>query len=44
MSALGWLVDLPSFAPRADHLVHIVASAVFVVRASSTVKKAKKAT
>ena len=28
MSALGWLVDLPSFAPRADHLVHIVASAI----------------
>jgi AcrR family transcriptional regulator len=28
MSALGWLVDLPSFAPRADHLVHIVTSAI----------------
>lgn len=28
MSALGWLVDLPSFAPRADRLVHIVASAI----------------
>jgi AcrR family transcriptional regulator len=28
MSALGWLVDLPSFAPRAGHLVNIVASAI----------------
>ncbi|WP_158744271.1 TetR/AcrR family transcriptional regulator [Acidisphaera sp. L21] len=28
MSALGWLVDLPSFAPRADHLVHIITSAI----------------
>lgn len=28
MSALGWLVDLPSFAPRAEHLLHIVASAI----------------
>jgi len=28
MSALGWLVDQPSFAPRADHLFHIIASAI----------------
>ena len=28
MSALGWLVDLPSFAPRADHLANIIASAI----------------
>lgn len=28
MSALGWLVDLPAFARRADHLSHIVASAI----------------
>jgi len=28
MAALGWLVDLPSFAPRANHLVHIIASAI----------------
>ena len=28
MAALGWLVDLPSFAPRADHLFHIIASAI----------------
>jgi AcrR family transcriptional regulator len=40
MAALGWLVDLPSFAPRADHLVHIVASAILPNRPSSNVKKA----
>lgn len=28
MAALGWLVDLPSFAPRADHLVHIITDAI----------------
>ena len=28
MAALGWLVDLPSFAPRADHLVHIITGAI----------------
>lgn len=40
MAALGWLVDLPSFAPRADHLVHIVTSAILSDRSSSNVKKA----
>lgn len=30
MSALGWLVDLPSFAPRAEHLSHIIASAILI--------------
>jgi AcrR family transcriptional regulator len=39
MAALGWLVDLPSFAPRADHLVHIVTSAILPNRSSSNVKK-----
>lgn len=33
MSALGWLVDLPPFAPRADHLLHILASAIVTERA-----------
>lgn len=33
MSALGWLVDLPPFAPRADHLFHILASAILSQRA-----------
>jgi len=42
MAALGWLVDLPSFAPRADHLVHIVTSAILPNRSSSDVKKATR--
>jgi hypothetical protein len=40
MSALGWLVDLPSFAPRADHLTHIVASAILANPSSNDVEKA----
>ena len=28
MSALGWAVDQPSFAPRADHLFHLIASSI----------------
>ncbi len=40
MAALGWLVDLPSFAPRADHLVHIVTSAILSNRSSGDIKKA----
>jgi AcrR family transcriptional regulator len=32
MSALGWLIDLPSFAPRADHLFQILASAILTKR------------
>lgn len=35
MSALGWLVDLPSFAPRADHLFDIIASAILTSPPSS---------
>lgn len=35
MSALGWLVDLPSFAPRAGHLVGIIASAILPRLSSS---------
>jgi AcrR family transcriptional regulator len=30
MTALGWAVDQPSFAPRADPLFHIIAGAIFV--------------
>lgn len=29
MTALGWAIDQPSFAPRADHLVHLMTSAIF---------------
>ncbi|PNS08506.1 TetR/AcrR family transcriptional regulator [Solilutibacter silvestris] len=39
MAALGWLVDLPSFAPRADHLVHIIADAILPNRSSNDIEK-----
>lgn len=39
MAALGWLVDLPSFAPRADHLVHLITSAILTNRPGTDVKK-----
>jgi AcrR family transcriptional regulator len=32
MSALGWLLDQPSFAPRADHLFHVIAGALLTNR------------
>ena len=34
MTALGWAVDQPSFAPRADQLFHIIASAILTNRTS----------
>ena len=37
MSALGWLVDLPSFAPRAGHLTQIIASAILTSGPSNNV-------
>jgi AcrR family transcriptional regulator len=40
MSALGWLVDQPSFAPRADHLFHVIASAILTNRSSNDARKA----
>jgi AcrR family transcriptional regulator len=42
MSALGWLVDLPSFAQRADHLFHILSSAILSNRPSNDVGKARR--
>ncbi|WP_394828028.1 TetR/AcrR family transcriptional regulator [Pendulispora albinea] len=38
IGALGWLGDQPSFAPRIDHLLGIIASAVLTKPASSDVK------
>jgi AcrR family transcriptional regulator len=32
MSALGWLDGQPSFAPRADHLFHVITSAILTNR------------
>jgi AcrR family transcriptional regulator len=34
MAALGWLTDLPSFAPRAEHLTRVVSSAILPDRQS----------
>jgi AcrR family transcriptional regulator len=39
MTALGWAVDQPSFAPRADQLFHIIASAILTNRTSDTETK-----
>jgi AcrR family transcriptional regulator len=32
MAALGWLIDLPSFAPRSENLSRIVSSAIVTAR------------
>ena len=41
ITALGWAVDQPSFAPRADHLVHIIAGAILANSPGNDFKKAK---
>lgn len=43
MSALGWLFDQPSFAPRADHLFQLIKSAI-LTNPSSKRRRGKKAT
>ncbi len=40
ITALGWAVDQPSFAPRADHLVHLITSAILTSRPGNDAKKA----
>ncbi|MBB5408276.1 AcrR family transcriptional regulator [Paraburkholderia sp. Clong3] len=40
MSALGWLDGQPGFAPRGDHLFHIITSAILTNRSSNDVEKA----
>jgi AcrR family transcriptional regulator len=40
MAALGWAVDQPSFAPLADHLFKIIASAVLTNRPGNEVERA----
>jgi AcrR family transcriptional regulator len=35
MTALGWAVDQPSFAPRSDHLFRIISSAILTNRPSN---------
>lgn len=39
IAALGWLGDQPSFAPRADHLFDVIASAILTNRSSSDVRR-----
>ncbi|HET6385573.1 MAG TPA: helix-turn-helix domain-containing protein [Armatimonadota bacterium] len=40
MSGLSWLVSQPAFAPREDHLFHLITSAILTNRPISDVKKA----
>lgn len=40
MSALGWVVGQPAFAPRGDHLFHVIASAILTDRSRDDVKEA----
>jgi len=42
MSALAWAAGQPSFAPRADHLFHIISSAILTAPSSSNIKKARR--
>jgi AcrR family transcriptional regulator len=42
MSALGWLGDQPSLAPRADHVFHIITSAILSNPQCNDVKDGKK--
>jgi AcrR family transcriptional regulator len=42
MSGLAWLAGQPAFEPRADHLFHLITSAILTKRPSSNVKKAKR--
>ena len=42
MSALGWLAGQPSFAPRADHLFHLIASAILTDRPGNDARKATR--
>jgi AcrR family transcriptional regulator len=40
MTAIGWAVDQPSFAPRADHLVRLIMGATLINRTCNSPKKA----
>jgi len=40
MTALGWAVDQPSFASQADHLVHLIMSAILTTRPGNDGEKA----
>jgi len=40
VSALAWLVGQPGFAPRADHLFHLITSVILTNGPGSNIKKA----
>lgn len=40
ITALDWAVDHPSFAPRADHLVHLITSAILTNQPGNDFKTA----
>lgn len=42
ITALGWAVDQPSFAPRADHLIRIIAGAILTHQPGNDVRKAAR--
>jgi AcrR family transcriptional regulator len=42
MSALGWAAGQPAFAPRSDHLFHIIAGAILTKPSSDKVEKATR--
>ncbi len=42
MSALAWLAGQPAFAPRADHLLHLITSAILTNRPGKVVRKAMR--
>jgi AcrR family transcriptional regulator len=44
MSGLGWLAGQPGFAPRADHLLQMITSAILTQRPGNKVKKATRRT
>ncbi|WP_370673606.1 TetR/AcrR family transcriptional regulator [Pleomorphomonas sp. PLEO] len=39
VTALGWAVDQPSFAPRADHLAYLITGAILTNQPGTDVKK-----
>lgn len=41
ITALGWAIDQPSFAPRADHLIHLMTSAILTEPRGSELRTAR---
>jgi len=41
ITSLGWAVDQPSFAPRADHLFHLITSTILTKRPESGINKSR---